>query len=306
MKVKDQIKFGEEYTYTVNKYFDDGYYLYNGVGSNDDIFIELQLNKESFTENVLGYCGTGDFPVCKTLKDLEKLTNALQQKITLQQITSQQQFPLPTKWYIEITEKNQSILDKWRKSVATSHVSRNINPGEFVLSKHRNDQSCLWASDDESFLLELHPGYVKINLETFLQITQMKNHTVTREQFQQGYELACSDWKVKLMDEVGVKLVLNDTVEVSGELVESLRRAASNSTQKSFIETLFGNSKSINSHDLEIGEAMRVSELGCWDGCIVLRTYSGFVDINNPRSTWSDCGPNFDGVKVQLEITVKD
>jgi hypothetical protein len=135
--------------------------------------------------------------------------------------------------------------------------------------------------------------------------SQMKTYTVTREQFIKGYELACSDWKEKLRDQLAVKFAFQDTVEVSEELVNELRRAASNSKQKSFIEECFGSSNTISSLDLKVGEAMRIVEQGTNNGTIILRIYDSYVDIDDPNSTWDE-EVDFIGVKVNVEIKVTD
>ena len=45
--------------------------------SNSVIFDELTLNKVTFTESILGYCGSGSFPECKSIEDLTALVLAL-------------------------------------------------------------------------------------------------------------------------------------------------------------------------------------------------------------------------------------
>jgi hypothetical protein len=77
----------------------------------------------------------------------------------------------PKNWYIEVTRKNFETLDTWRKLVAKSHINLSLIEGNFVLSKHWFDDSYFFNSDEKS-LTKHHPGYIKIDLETFLQITQ--------------------------------------------------------------------------------------------------------------------------------------
>jgi hypothetical protein len=66
-------------------------------------------------------------------------------------------------------------------------------------------------------------------------------HTVTREQFLEGYELACSDWKQTLTNKFSIALLKSDTIEVEDEFVQQLRGAASNESQREFLDKLFPN-----------------------------------------------------------------
>jgi len=73
-------------------------------------------------------------------------------------------------WYIEVDKNNLLILNEWRRSVAKSCKSHFLNCGKFILSKHFRDGSFYWCGNEED-LLERHPGYEKINLQQFLEIT---------------------------------------------------------------------------------------------------------------------------------------
>jgi hypothetical protein len=53
---------------------------------NDGVFQMLDLDKKSFTTSILGYCGDGDFPYCKSLEDLTTLTLALAEEAQKQGI----------------------------------------------------------------------------------------------------------------------------------------------------------------------------------------------------------------------------
>jgi hypothetical protein len=62
----------------------------------------------------------------------------------------------------------------------------------------------------------------------------------------------------------------------------------------------------IQPKDLKMGEAMMVEKSNrSHAGRIVLRTFDGFVDINNPQHTWSGT-PTFKGVRVKLKIEVEE
>ena len=80
----------------------------------------------------------------------------------------------PKDWYIQVTEENHNILNDWRLSKAINYRNHELNYGVYVLSEHYKDGS-FYFNDDEYHLLQHHPGYVKIDLETFLEITKPKN-----------------------------------------------------------------------------------------------------------------------------------
>ena len=71
----------KEFSY---KWIDGGKYFSNRGGqANDLIFDRAVGNKEQkrqFTQEVLGYCEGGDFPVCYSLEDATKLVNALRKE----------------------------------------------------------------------------------------------------------------------------------------------------------------------------------------------------------------------------------
>ncbi len=78
----------------------------------------------------------------------------------------------PENWYIEVTEDNFSILQKWHNKVASSTWNGNLMIGHLLLSKHPYDSSYYWSSIEKSFNNN-HPQYEKITLEQFKQITEM-------------------------------------------------------------------------------------------------------------------------------------
>jgi hypothetical protein len=232
-------------------------------------------------------------------------------EITFEQFKQYAMNEFPENWYIRVTAENQDTVSKWRLSKATSFLGKEkMEIGNFIISYHE-DGSYYYGGSSERDLLSDYPNYKEIDLPTFLQITRMQKtemkkatHTVTREQFKQGYELACSEWKEKLMKSVGQNLVLSDETTVSQELIEEMHRAAANQRQKDFLNMLFPDPSLINSNNLKVGEAMRIGKSeGEHTGKIILRTYDSLVDINQPRSTWSG-NPGFIGTKVELEIKV--
>lgn len=53
-----------------------GYYI-TFACSNEEIFDELDLEKDSFVENIVGYRPRGEWPETKTLEELDKVLDAL-------------------------------------------------------------------------------------------------------------------------------------------------------------------------------------------------------------------------------------
>lgn len=215
---------------------------------------------------------------------------------------------LPKNWYIEVTEENQAIVSKWRLETAGAFLHKDIIAvGMFVMSNH-SDGSCYYGFDNEKELNLDFPSHVSIDFETFLEITEMKmpTYTVTREQFLQGYELACGDWQELLAKKFAMELLKSDTIVVEDSFAQRLRNAAISSTQIEFLDSLFVDPNLVQPKDLEIGEAMRIKEISShYYDAVILRTFDGFVDVKNPRNTWSNI-PTFRGVRVKLKIEVEE
>jgi hypothetical protein len=231
-------------------------------------------------------------------------------EITFEQFKQHFMTKLPKHWYIKVTEENQSVVSKWRLANAKSFFQKeDIGVGLFVMSDH-SDGSCYYGSCYEEELNNEFPSHESINFKTFLQITGMQTstYTVTREQFLQGHELACSQWQERLTKKFAVRLIKSDTIEVDDEFVQLLRGSASNDTQREFLNKLFVDPNLIQPKDLKIGEAMRVKDTSTHrNGTIVLKTYDGFVDINDPQSTWGKSNiPIFKGVRVKLNIEAEE
>ena len=214
----------------------------------------------------------------------------------------------PKNWYIQVTEENQDIVSKWRLTQATSFTyQETIAVGQFVMSYH-TDGSCYYGSYSERKLNNEFPSHESIDFETFLEITGMKttSYTVTREQFLEGYELACGEWQRVLTDKFSIALLKSYTIEVDEEFIKTLREAVVNKYQQEFLDRLFPPSNFVQPKDLEIGEAMRITDQSSvYFNSVVLRTYDCFVDVNNPNSTWNGM-PSFRGVRVKLKIEVEE
>jgi hypothetical protein len=131
----------------------------------------------------------------------------------------------------------------------------------------------------------------------------MSCKTITREQFKQGYNLACSEWKKTLMDKFGKDLILNDTIDVEHSFVDKLRSVASNDEQIVFLKELFPIPNEINAQQLKIGEAMKVTDT-LYKDVLLIRIYGGeFVNVLKPNQTWREnCSLN--GIKVEFKVEI--
>jgi hypothetical protein len=145
-----------------------------------------------------------------------------------------------------------------------------------------------------------------VELETKIEKnTDMKNRTLTPKNAQRIIDMACSTWKRKLADQWAASIVLVEDITISEDFYTEMRKACTTDQNKVFDE-IFGNDGLIEAKDLQIGEAMIITEsaLSSYYNRVILRTYDGFVDIYGPRSTWDrDSGATFKGKKVKLTIT---
>ena len=129
MKIGSKIKLGK-HTFTVKKDSFDGYYLFIEGDSNDIIFTELDLNARTFARKVLGYNSTGIFPECKTLADLEKLINALQEELNPSTM-KKHNFPKNTRVICK-TKLNKDQLKEVMKLAIDAEIDANCNVNNYV------------------------------------------------------------------------------------------------------------------------------------------------------------------------------
>jgi hypothetical protein len=148
----------------------------------------------------------------------------------------------------------------------------------------------------------------KENVELVTKIeknTDMKNRILTPKNATRIIEIACSAWKSKLAEKWSVNIVLNSNIVISEEFYTEMRKACTTDQNKVFDE-IFGNDGLIEAKDLQIGEAMIITEsaLSTYYNHVILRTYEGYVDVYSPVITWDkNSGATFKGKKVKLTIT---
>lgn len=154
---------------------------------------------------------------------------------------------LPKDWYIEVTPENSEEVNAWRKSVAKDCKGVVVPYGKFILSKHYHDYSNYYGSTSEEKLLEDHPGYVKIDLETFRKITgsskqtekEMKPRIITAEQAQSIIDIACTTWTSRLADKWAKDIVTKKPIEISEEFYQEMRKACTG-PQHHLFDQIFG------------------------------------------------------------------
>lgn len=71
---------------------------------------------------------------------------------------------LPEKWYLVLTKENIQLAEKWRIINNCSHLDYPLNIGEFLLSKHLEDNSCLFATNELPFNYD---DYIEIKTDEF-------------------------------------------------------------------------------------------------------------------------------------------
>ena len=145
-------------------------------------------------------------------------------------------------------------------------------------------------------------GYELVSLNKEI---KMKNRILTPQNATRIINIACSTWKPKLAEKWATNIVLNKDTEVSEEFYNEMRKACT-ADQNTLFDEIFGKDEQLTSaQDLVIGEALLVTRgSGISNGTVVLKTFNGFVDINNPTDTWGT--RNLTGVygkKVKLTIT---
>jgi len=204
---------------------------------------------------------------------------------------------LPENWCIKITNENRDTVKSW--FINHSGIS-DITHYDFSIDCYYHSKS-----DRSTGSIFIHPGFKEITFKQFKQyVMGSKFTTVTREQFQKGYKLACGGWQQTLMNEYGKDLVLNDTVDIDHSFVDKLRSAASNDEQRAFLKELFPDPNEVNAQDLKIGEAMEIVGSGWYAGALIVRIHGGgFVNMLDPHQTWDE-GCTLQGLRVKFKVDI--
>lgn len=73
-----------------------GYYV-EFLGGNAEVFYELDLEKDSFVKNIVGYQPRGEWPETKTLEELDKVLDALL-KVNKEEEEEEEKQKPPSEW----------------------------------------------------------------------------------------------------------------------------------------------------------------------------------------------------------------
>jgi len=171
---------------------------------------------------------------------------------------SKQSSILPEYWFIKVTEENRPYLSEWRLKYAVNYVDPTcMGVGEYLLSYHP-DGSYYYGSRNSPLEDDKFKNYTEIDFDTFQEAFNIKlNYVIiSRKKFIEGYELACSTWKEKLLDKYAKQLAIYDKINVEIYFLNELMRHASSSLQKEFISKILDEHNTINLTQLEVGEKL--------------------------------------------------
>jgi hypothetical protein len=158
----------------------------------------------------------------------------------------------PSKWYMICDENNKEIGDKWLKE---NNTPCNLMHGNAYCSK--NDYGDLWfgcGGEAKEFILKYNSDYTEITTDQFLenvykpfkakQETKQENkmRTITWNQGQEIIDIACKDWKEKLFDVWGKKIVLKKPIEIQEHVYQEMRKACTKEQHELF-DKIFGKEK---------------------------------------------------------------
>lgn len=111
---------------------------------------------------------------------------------------------LPKKWFVEVTNENQEVLNKWRLSQPDLQPKHNhrFGPGCLIISDGYGDMSYFYLSGRESFLME--GTHVEITYEDFVKYVLTIDYTIPGTKLPkipEGTLKRCVKWKDSSDDE---------------------------------------------------------------------------------------------------------
>ena len=148
----------------------------------------------------------------------------------------------PEKWYMPITEDNKEVANEWRKGNAKSFLSCELDTSCFL---------CPNISDGSYFLQGEPVEYDKITTEEFIQNVYnpwkqgQKQETMKKinwEQAQEIIDIACANWKDKLFNKWGKKIVLKQDIDIKEDFYQEMRKACTKEQHELF-DRIFGKEK---------------------------------------------------------------
>jgi hypothetical protein len=225
------------------------------------------------------------------------------------------------KWYMPITEDNKEVANEWRKAICTCSKWYVIDSSHVLFSDFRiNTESdgshyCRKQFFDDN--KEDYKDYQPITTEQFIQNVynpwkrekegrltfsqsiscvngnskrqENKMRTITWQQAQEIIDVACYDWKEKLIEKWAKNIVLREDVHVSDSSYRIMRKACTEDQNKLF-DNIFGSDK--EDIDLLEGKGIgdrKVFKLGGDDSNCLMANYACGRDQIwlNPIFNWT-------------------
>ena len=164
----------------------------------------------------------------------------------------EKEFILPETWYVKVTEENKKVLSNWKG--CTVEVDRIVGMCKwFCSNKIERGHNLATITNDSNYTFGeeiTYEQFLKYVLKQEIK-TNMKSFKITRSQFKQLYDVACSTWKTKVLQ------LTNDTLntfsiegDLSYEIVEEMFKAISNDNQKKVFTSIFPDFSTDKSIDL--------------------------------------------------------
>lgn len=228
---------------------------------------------------------------------------------TIDDLLDFEEFVLPKKWCIKSDGEGGTVGNYFNEQLGTDcydfdygYLHRYNLKGENITRKGNYAQSFHGHG--------IRQGYTEITFEQFKKYVlkqeddmETRDRIITAEQAQSIINIACNGWKPKLADRWANSIVLGKEISISEEFYKGMRKACT-ADQNNHFDNIFGKDEPLLTlADLEIGEMMRLES-----GEIILRTYSNYVNIDNPRNTFAtNQGRYHEGTKVEsgTEFTIK-
>lgn len=157
-------------------------------------------------------------------------------KVFLDALDIKDEFILPERWYIEITEENKPILEQWMGCNLYDHRGY-ISNDLFGANKREGKYHYYEPSS---------PMFTEITTEQF------KEHILNKKQMSNRFpfllkkddalkiiDVACESWKVKLAREWSIDIVLNKQIVITENRYQEMRSACTKEQHQLFDE-IFG------------------------------------------------------------------
>jgi hypothetical protein len=218
----------------------------------------------------------------------------------------EEEFVLPEKWCVEITDENREVLLTWARKQPNYIRAYEIyfRSGNTLLSKHPVDNSYLYA-DKPSVFLKGESQYKQITFEQFQQyvlkqepMAKYKNYTVHATDVLKIRAIACRTWKDNLTGYLR-EMDDNNNVTFSEEQIDAMFTAATDKQRPVLVE-IFGEPKPVfipKEGDL----------VWCWDRdnafpkVGVYHTYDGTDMPYKVGNSWWNCVAPFNNGQIPEE-----